>query len=318
MKKITLSLIAFAGCLSLQAQNFYNFAKTTSAYTELTGATSINNNQVWMFDEFGPINTPFPVFVFGTAHSQFEFNDDEFIFTTADETTTSLFSPVSTFLADRNFSLIGDSQSPLSYKVEGTAGSRILKLEVKNAGLEDETESETSTHFINYQIWFYEADRAIEYHFGPHNITDLTALNNEGILYPLIYTESEENEQIGLVNGTIANPVYNEFTEEDNEPTSLDAMPAADTVYRFTPVPASVNDNEQLAFNLYPNPAKDVLHVSFKEMTSTTYEVYDLIGKKVVSGTINNATEATINIQPLQTGAYLLKLGNSTKKFIKK
>ncbi len=118
-----------------------------------------------MFDDFGPINTPFPVYVLGTAHSQFEFNDDEFIFTTADETTTSLFSPVSTFLADRNFSLIGDSQSPLSYKVEGTAGSRTLKLEVKNAGLEDETESEISTHFINYQIWFYEADGAIEYHF---------------------------------------------------------------------------------------------------------------------------------------------------------
>ena len=318
MKKITLSLIAFAGCLSLQAQNFYNFTKTTSVYTDLTGVTSVNNNQVWMFDDFGPFNTPFQVYIFGTAHSQFGFSDDEFVFATADETSISTFSPVSTFLADRNFSQTGNSQSPLSYKVEGAAGSRILKLEAKNAGLEEETESGTSTHFINYQIWFYEADRVIEYHFGPHNITDLTALNNEGVLYPLMYIESETDERAGLVNGTIANPVYNELTSSSEEPTSLDAMPVANTVYRFTPAPASVNDNEQLAFSLYPNPAKDVLHVSFKETTSTTYEVYDLVGKKAVSGTVNNATEATIDIQQLQAGAYMLKMGNSTKKFVKK
>jgi len=318
MKKITFLAALLTMSLNAVAQDYYNFTKTTGTYTDLSNATSMNNGIVWDWDDFGPVTTPFPVYVFGQNYDSFTFDDDYFYFENSTSTSNSFFFPVSAFIMDRNFSFVGASLTPISYKVEGATGSRILKLEVKNAGLETEADiSSTSTLFLNFQIWFYEADKSIEYHYGNHNITDINMLNDEGMSVIYFGYEDNANIQAGYVDGTIASTTYTETTDPTAEPTNLGGLPAANTVYRFAVNPLAVKDHEKIEFSMFPNPTNDVLNLTFSEAINKPYSVYDLMGREVLKGSLNNTTDAQINVGTLQKGSYILRIAGSTQKFIK-
>ena len=326
MKKITL-LVAFAvssSCVFAQTnQNYYNFTKSTSTYADLTNPISMNNGQVWDWDDFGPVASPFPITVFGQTYNDFTFGDDSFVLGNLLNTGEGVdISVITAYIMDRDFSFNGPSLSPISYKVEGTTtGSRILKLEVKNAGLEmEEVTSSTSTLYLNYQIWFYESDNSIEFHYGDHNITDVSMLNEDSISYIYLGYMNEANDEIwaGYIDGTIANPAYAETKDENDEPTDLTSLPTPNTVYRFALNPLSVKDTEKVEFNVYPNPVIDILNISFQDNIDKDYVIYDMIGRYVLSGKVDNKNTKQINVSSLQGGSYILKIGGTTKKFIKK
>lgn len=72
-------------------------------------------------------------------------------------------------------------------------------------------------------------------------------------------------------------------------------------------------------FNLYPNPASDVLNISSKNgLEMKEIKITDLSGRTV--RTLNNAT--TINVSDLSAGTYLIDIttneGKASSKFIKK
>src|SRR5690606_5979186 len=185
----------------------------------------------------------------------------------------------------------------------------------------------TLSTFLNYQIWFYEADNSIEYHYGDHNITDLTLLNEEGM--PIVILElynfiEEETERAGLVTGAVENPVYMEFASEEEFPDCPDEVPTfndtpqPNTVYRFELKLASVDCVEKTGVAMYPNPRTELVNLSFNETIYTEYAVYDMTGRNILSGTINGESNTQISIESLQSGTYVFKVGNTTKKFIKK
>ena len=326
MKKIALLISCCCFTIGVYSQNYYNFEKSKSTYEDLSGAISINNGQPWLLDEFGPFSTPFPISTFGITFSDFGFNGDSFVFFNNDDLTTySSYNPYTTLFLDRYFSQVGTSLSPISYKVDGTIGNRTLKLEIKNAGLISDfaaPNTATSVYYVNFQIWFYEVDNSFEYRFGPTNITNLSVLNDEAILissfYTVTETEDSSNGQSGFVNGTISNPIYSEFIEYDEEPTSLDAMIPANTVYRFSINTLSNNDKEKVEFAMYPNPTSDVLNLTFSENLDKNYSIYDLLGREVLNGKFENTSEAQISVENLQIGTYILRIGGTNKKFIKK
>ncbi|MEO9572089.1 MAG: T9SS type A sorting domain-containing protein [Polaribacter sp.] len=68
---------------------------------------------------------------------------------------------------------------------------------------------------------------------------------------------------------------------------------------------ASVNDIFSSKISIYPNPANDFISVSTNE-TITGMEVYNLIGKKVISS--SNTNNKTINVSNLAKGVYVLKV----------
>lgn len=75
------------------------------------------------------------------------------------------------------------------------------------------------------------------------------------------------------------------------------------------------------SFNIYPNPSSSVLNVALKNgMTNGTLEVFDMLGKKAMSQTLNSDNFRSIDISNLNSGLYLIKIsfeGNSeTKRFI--
>src|SRR5690606_7311857 len=296
------------------------FSQSTGTYADLANPSSMNKGQVWDFDDFGPVNSPFSLSVFGETFNDFGFDDDFFYCGQMNPVVDAIIlDPLNAYIMDRDFSFQGPSQSPISYQVEGTTGNRILKLEVKNAGLEIEEEnSSTSILYLNYQVWFYEVDNSIEYHYGNHNITDLTMLNDEAYSTVILAYMTDTNFQGGYIDGTIANPTYTESDDPDDEPVGLDAVPAPNTVYRFAVNPLSVKDQENVEFALFPNPATDILNVSFQENINKEYTVYDMAGRYVLSGTVNNEDKTQINISTLRSGMYILKIGATVNKFVKK
>lgn len=321
MKKITLIAACLAAALSANAQDYYKFSKSTGVYSDLTAATSMNNGQVWNMPEYGPFKSSFPVTIYGDDYTDFGFIDYNFIFaddTVADEPYVTFF-PISVLPTDRNFSGTGTSQSSISYKTEGTQGSRILKMEIKNGGLEKEMEtSTTSTLYFNYQIWFYEADKSIEYHVGANNITSKTQLNDTGVSASGFFLESDSDYRLSYVDGTVANPLYVETQDPDDEPADLGSIIPANTVYRFELNTLALKDQEKITFTAYPNPVHDKLNLNFAENVTKPYSVYDMLGREVLKGTLIDVQQAAIETGSLQNGNYILRIGGTTKKFVKK
>jgi len=319
MKRIILTLLLLSVGLSY-GQNFYNFTVSQSAYTDLTTPTSINNGQAWSQDEFGPFTIPFSFSIHGEAVNRFLFESNDFVFLTPNadlEEDTGVFYNMVTgaYIQDRTYST-SSSTSAISYKTEGEAGNRILKLEVRNAGLLDaEFYHFPEDHFyLNFQVWLYERGNIIEYRYGNHNITDLTVLDDE------VLVGFFDNIHASILNGSSIQPTYSELNS-NNPPDEefypiLESYPSSGTVYRFAPASiAGINTFSKKAFVLYPNPVQDNLHIT-KIESDANYEVFSVLGAKVLSGTIS-AGGSTINVESLDKGVYIIKIGNAVQKFIK-
>lgn len=72
-------------------------------------------------------------------------------------------------------------------------------------------------------------------------------------------------------------------------------------------------------FSLFPIPTKDILNIKTDALTMVSGKIYDLNGKSILKATINNAS---INVESLTTGTYILLLTDSNgktyaQKFIK-
>lgn len=70
--------------------------------------------------------------------------------------------------------------------------------------------------------------------------------------------------------------------------------------------PTGVDELGNGLFSIYPNPGFDFVTVNYKGVgNKTTYCVYDLAGKIVVSGTIQNEN-TSVNVSSIAKGSYLL------------
>jgi hypothetical protein len=171
-------------------------------------------------------------------------------------------------LIDRGYDS-GTSLSPLSYKVEGNTGSRILKIEWKNVGSYDE--GAPYNMFMNFQMWLYEGTNIIEYHYGP------SMINN-----PFVFYYEETGAYIGfltiddvnydflnihLLNGPAATPVLSV-----NE-AAINGTPANGTIYRFSPVTLDISAISAVSssVSLYPNPAGDIVEIFNPEKKSLKF-----------------------------------------------
>lgn len=89
-------------------------------------------------------------------------------------------------------------------------------------------------------------------------------------------------------------------------------------IYNYGEATASTKETVLLDFEVYPNPATSLLTIKDHNFTIKKIELYNVLGKKVL-----NTTENKINIAPLVSGVYLMKIeseeGNfTTKRIVKK
>ena len=71
---------------------------------------------------------------------------------------------------------------------------------------------------------------------------------------------------------------------------------------------ASVDDQNQLDFLIYPNPTSDIVHIE-GNYSQLNVVVYDILGKQVMNKPITNS----IDISQLEKGIYILQLSDGAK-----
>ncbi len=338
MRKLLLTIsIAFVSALSAQAQS-YSFNHFDQTYTELAGATTLNT-QSWFYHSFD-IPLPFKINVFGDEIKNLSLSNG--ILYAESKTLANiqyqLFAQTSEILdVGYIFNPGGPStpsQSPLRYKVEGTVGNRILKIEVLNAANGNEYfEKETKNMRINFQYWFYEANEQIEYRYGSNTITDFDFFFNDYsipnqltpnflVMIAKIQIEEDEDgneEEIPLkvysLNGDSQNPVGTLLNDAFE---NLSTYPQSGRVFQFKNSTLGIDKHAQTGISLYPNPTNDVLNISLDiDANNIPYSIFDVLGKRVLSGT-HQSTESPIMVNTLNKGVYFIKVGNyKTVKFIK-
>jgi len=63
---------------------------------------------------------------------------------------------------------------------------------------------------------------------------------------------------------------------------------------------------------LYPNPAKDILYIS--NTTNEDYRIFDMGGKLINSAKLERGS---VNVSGLIKGAYMIQIGETSRRFIK-
>jgi len=76
-------------------------------------------------------------------------------------------------------------------------------------------------------------------------------------------------------------------------------------------------------FNMYPNPATNVVNiVNSENMLVEQVTIYDISGKQLTTQNYNNQTQIQLNVENLVSGTYMLHIqtnaGLAVKKLVKK
>jgi hypothetical protein len=222
---------------------------------------------------------------------------------------------------------VGNVLSSISYKVDGEPGSRIMKGQFKDVGFYNDDEGGS---YVNFQFWLYESGGAIEFRYGPSNLT-----------YPLEYLlDDETGPFVGLLNGynydleefgdlymlsgDPASPdyIYLDGLEDEEFPPTLNGQPADGTVYRFAPeVINEVNQTPALVnVKIFPTITRNELFVQLLDSRNITYSIADLSGKIIHGPAVLDANR--IDVALLNPGMYVIRISEDdqllhTTKFFK-
>ena len=79
--------------------------------------------------------------------------------------------------------------------------------------------------------------------------------------------------------------------------------------------PAAVADNGLTCFRVYPNPTNGILTVSGGH--STEYYITNMLGQILIKGQVDDEPQQ-INVEMLPKGMYLITIGDSKYRFVRK
>jgi hypothetical protein len=76
---------------------------------------------------------------------------------------------------------------------------------------------------------------------------------------------------------------------------------------------------ENISFDIYPNPVNDILYI---ETPTLTVEIYDVYGRRQVTETPSHQDNLSIDVSNLKSGVYFVKVvtenGETVQRFVKK
>ncbi len=274
----------------------FTFQVQTGTYTDLTGSTSLNQNQIWDDPEYA-VHPGFSFPFRGMTYDTLFVGDYVCALNAAFDT---IIAPYMADLVDRG-SLTSSSLSPISYKIETATTPHIFKLEFKNAGFFEEYDSYgTLDWYTNYQLWLYE-NGIWEVHIGPTFIAD-----------SLVAFMGEPGPSIGFgiitanywLTGPAANPTLVLNTSPLTIPP-LSSVPSDGTIYRFVPTSIGMEQTPvSTAFNLWPNPVVNELSMDLP--FHGTVELFDLTGKRLMANSNMETGRQVMDLSSLTGGSYLV------------
>lgn len=327
MKKLFIILLIGLSAVRAQGQFNYAFSYYTQTYVPLTSGTVVNTAP-WD-EEWYKMPIGFNFNMDGRLIDSLSIMSGNLVATdTAD--TINAFIAVSADLMDRNYDTGTISVSPIRYSLTGTTPNRIFKMEVYNAGFWDELDVySTVNDSVSYQVWLYEASNIVELRYGPSSITHYSdyfyndsSVANVGFIKDIDW-DGTYSKMFYYLDGNHANPTVDSTNDLMNPLNDgLDSIPPSGTVYRFTPVPASVHDisNALKLVKIYPSICQQDLYIEQNEKTELSYRIVSMNGAQLSRGTAQTGKNK-IDIGDLPAGVYTIqmmsKAGGRTSTFIK-
>lgn len=300
-QKLLFSLLFALLCACPAFAQSYTFSKSLQTYNTLTNTTSLNQNDAW-YDTTFTVPIGFQFEFYGQKYSSVIVDTDGiFYFTPTQRETIHV---LTTTLSDRERNDTLPSRSPIKYKVDGTAGGRIFKVEFENAGF-----FPRNTDYINFQVWLYETTNDIEIRYGDNRVFNLNADFDFG------------GPMVGLRKSTASNYFANNIflsgsnmqaTAVVNSQTKIymSTVPTEGTTYRFNYTPKVSGLTEAASagvLQLYPNPAQDQLWVQHLANEQLQHiRITDLSGRTVLEKQVA-APQVQLELANLASGVYFLQ-----------
>jgi hypothetical protein len=294
MRKILFTMLLSLATAAFAFGQTFTVQVQTGTYTDLTGATSLNQGQTWDDPDYIlPVGFNFP---FGGKNYSTIYVSDGLIGLNVDYDTV-----IAHYLADLidRGDLTGTSLSPISYKTETIGGVQVMKLEWKNFGFYNEMDSAgTLDWYGNVQLWLY-ANGQWAVHIGPSSIA---------VPYTAFF--GEPGPSIGYGNltsnhwltGSPTAPTLTLNTSPFSIP-SMSGIPASGTIYTFTPAGIGIEKPaEAPAMALYPNPVVGELSLTIP--ADGMVEMFDMTGQRVMVLTNLAAGNHTADVTSLASGVY--------------
>ena len=135
---------------------------------------------------------------------------------------------------------------------------------------------------------------------------------------PVVAGTVKPFENLSRINGLIADGTWtlNVLDVGNLDGGSINAFSL--NFCNVSPSNLSSSSNLLSSLKVYPNPAKGVVYIDLGNVTGeTTYELYDVQGRKVISKKSSSNLE-TLNVENLSAGIYMLTLLNGSDKATKK
>ena len=315
--KFVLILALLSTNLFSQDVNYY-FEQFTHTYSDLENPISINNGEIWDDPEYA--------IAIGFDFSIFNHQTNSLVFgglggTLSDTTLNNMLIASALDLADRGYNTNSNtSLSPISYKVDGELGKKVLKIEWKNAGF---YEDEEDVYYTNLQLWIYEGSNMIEIHRGSTNIEATFYLWEENFC-AFLEMDSLTETATGYLLEEVDGEYQFGFQNMDDfyVPNFFTQIPEDGTVFRFYPEYAIGRaENEKGNINLFPNPTSDFIALQNKQNIKLNYKILSVPGRVVLKG-FSSEQNLQIDLRDLNPGMYFIRGSKQgvyfTKSFLKK
>ena len=311
IRKLLVISTMYLFTLNSQAQT-YHFSQEIGTYTELT-----NDIQQQTFDGVNDLLDIGATFEF--YGKQFDFNglaglavgEAGFVSGTSNDGQQVFF--VDGFFVSGNPFTTLNSNSKISYQLDGSAGNLILKIQWKDVAFQNGPNNE----FVNFQIWLYQSNGNIEIHYGPSSVSNTAYMPASGPAIGIFTTDASFNtlETLFLIDG-VSNPTI----DDANVFATINGTPSEGVVYKFsTSAVVGLDRVDQFKSTVYPNPSSDLLFVESAESLRFG-KVKDINGKTVLKGNLAG-TSTSIDISTLENGVYFLEVqslkGSSFSRFVK-
>ena len=305
MKKILLSLIVILTIqFNIQAQS-YTFSQRTTTYTDLASPTNLFGTSIWD-DTSAIVPIGFPFILGATTFSNVEINSNGVILFNSGSTDAGIIA------YDSDLASLGtaSSTSPIGYELTGTAGSRIFKVQWKNAGFYDGS----GTDFTNFQVWLYEGSNKIETYIGASNFANPADIFGSfggpanGVATMIDFT----NEILSglFIQGSPGAATTVTLTNSSTYPF-LNAPPANGTAYTYVRTTSGLAETlNNIRISVYPNPVTDVLQIDGLSAAkgNKTIKIYDMLGKVVLTQENVAGSHLAINVAGLTKGTYFVEI----------
>lgn len=196
-----------------------------------------------------------------------------------------------------------NSSSSISVLLIPNGSFKILKFQWKNMGILNHSDTE----YVNFQIWFDEANKSVSYHYGPSILNNdpnnggaiglLRALNNFSSFTNATYLKGDAKipDQLKEFNPTS----FSNLISSNN-------FPPEGTLITFKLPTSSVKQNElnKSNYSIVPNPFNESLKIHC--LGRFNWQIIDLNGKQIKRGT--DEDEIAVNTTDLANGLYLIKI----------